>query len=70
VHARWNISNATALRPTADWEALQIARAFDALLNRVPDLFVDFVDYRTTNAERIKLFCNARESDQYYCSYS
>lgn len=26
-------------------------------------LSIDFVDYRTINAERIELFCNARESD-------
>ena len=26
---------------------------------------VDFVDYRTINAERIELFCNARESETY-----
>lgn len=26
---------------------------------------VDFVDYRTVNAERIELFCNARESESY-----
>jgi hypothetical protein len=28
-------------------------------------LSVDFVDYKTTNAERIELFCNGRESEQY-----
>ena len=26
---------------------------------------INFVDYRTTNAERIELFCNARESEEY-----
>lgn len=26
---------------------------------------IDFVNYRTTNAERIELFCNARESEEY-----
>jgi hypothetical protein len=26
---------------------------------------IDFVDYRTVNAERIELFCNARESESY-----
>ena len=28
-------------------------------------LSVDFIDYRTRNAERIELFCNARESEVY-----
>jgi hypothetical protein len=28
-------------------------------------LSIDFVDYRTINAERIELFCNARESESY-----
>lgn len=28
-------------------------------------LGIDFVDYRTINAERIELFCNARESESY-----
>lgn len=28
-------------------------------------LSVDFVDYKTINAERIELFCNARESESY-----
>jgi len=28
-------------------------------------LSIDFVDYKTINAERIELFCNARESDSY-----
>ena len=26
---------------------------------------IDFVDYKTVNAERIELFCNARESEEY-----
>lgn len=26
---------------------------------------IDFVDYKTINAERIELFCNARESEEY-----
>lgn len=26
---------------------------------------IEFVNYRTTNAERIELFCNARESEEY-----
>ncbi|GAX27645.1 hypothetical protein FisN_13Hh264 [Fistulifera solaris] len=26
---------------------------------------INFVDYRTTNAERIELFCNAREAEEY-----
>ncbi|KAL7575055.1 hypothetical protein ACA910_000428 [Epithemia clementina (nom. ined.)] len=28
-------------------------------------LSIDFVDYRTVNAERIELFCNARDSESY-----
>jgi hypothetical protein len=28
-------------------------------------LSIDFVDYKTINAERIELFCNARESEAY-----
>ena len=28
-------------------------------------LSIDFVDYKTINAERIELFCNARESEEY-----
>ena len=34
----------------------------DANPNRIS---IDFIDYKTTNAERIELFCNARESQEY-----
>lgn len=37
--------------------------AYDASKN-ANRISIDFVDYRTTNAERIELFCNAREASE------
>jgi len=75
VHYNFRIDPATGLED----RAFNFQQQIDAYLgykavqsviydgNKNPNrLSIDFVDYRTTNAERIELFCNARESEQYY----
>jgi len=75
-----NVQYSMKIDPTTGWEdrTWNLKQAINAYLgypavNQVlydarknPNrISIDFNDYRTTNAERIELFCNARESEEY-----
>ena len=74
VNYQWKIDTETGLEDRAYTLSSQIDgylgyKAVQSVLYNVKTnpnrLSIDFVDYKTVNAERIELFCNARESESF-----